>query len=238
MRLCWILSLCLSIAACAGVPQRAPPSSTQQPTDFPADTYRQAAALGQPVYRIDPKASLATVEAYRGGSLAHVGHDHAIASRQVQGYLLAANDPRQARADLYIPLGTLEIDEPSLRASAGFEGVLTPDEIAQTRGHMLDQVLEAQRHPFMTVHAAWAADAPPHSVLDAQVTLHAVTRTLRIPVEFARDGDRLKVEGRFRIRQSDFGMTPYSILGGALTVKDELALSFRIEAKRLARGSI
>jgi polyisoprenoid-binding protein YceI len=88
----------------------------------------------------------------------------------------------------------------------------------------------------MTVRAAWATDAPPHTVLDAQVTLHAVTRTLRIPVEFARDGDRLKIEGRFRIRQSDFGMTPYSILGGALRVKDELALSFRIEATRLARG--
>ena len=236
MRLGWILWLCLSIAACAGVPQRAPPSLTQLPTDFPAAAYRHAAALGQPVYQIDPKASLATVEAFRGGSLAHVGHDHAIASRQVQGYVLAADDPRHARADLYIPLGTLEIDEPSLRASAGFEGVLTPEEIAQTRRHMLDEVLESQRYPFMTVRAAWAADAPPHTVLNAQVRLHAVTRTLRIPVQLARDGDRLKIDGRFRIRQSDFGMTPYSILGGALRVKDELGLSFRIEATRLARG--
>jgi polyisoprenoid-binding protein YceI len=235
MRFSWTLSLCLMITACAGVPYRAGPSLPQQPSDFPAADYRRAATLGQPVYQIDPQGSIATVYAYRGGSLAHAGHDHAIASRQVQGYVLAADDPRQARADLYVPLGTLAIDEPDLRASAGFEGLLTPEEIDQTRRHMLDEVLDAQRYPFMTVHAAWAADAPPHTVLDAQVTLHGVTRSLDIPVDYKRDGDRLKVEGRLRIRQSDFGITAYSVLGGALTVKDELALSFRIEAARLTR---
>ena len=36
--------------------------------------------------------------------------------------------------------------------------------------------------------------------------------------------------GSFRVRQSDFGITPFSAAGGAIQVGDELDLSFEIVA--------
>jgi hypothetical protein len=46
------------------------------------------------------------------------------------------------------------------------------------------------------------------------------------------DERRLQVSGEFQIRQPDFGLTLYSLLGGALAVQDAVRLSFQIEARR------
>jgi hypothetical protein len=185
------------------------------------------------VYRIDPQASPATVYAYRGGSLAHLGHDHVISSHEVQGYVLAADRLRDARADLFVPLARLEIDEPSLRQAAGFAGQLRPDEIAQTREHMLKDVLQAGRYPFLELHGVWATNAV-RKILDATIHLHGKTRAYRVPVTYSQDPQRLTVSGQLQIRQTIFDMTPYSVLGGALNVQDVLKVRFTIKANRLS----
>jgi hypothetical protein len=41
------------------------------------------------------------------------------------------------------------------------------------------------------------------------------------------------VSGKLAFNQSDFGITPYSLLGGAIAVKDGLELRFRVRAKRM-----
>ena len=43
----------------------------------------------------------------------------------------------------------------------------------------------------------------------------------------------ITVSGKLAFNQTDFGITPYALLGGAIAVKDGLALRFRIQAKRL-----
>jgi hypothetical protein len=73
--------------------------------------YRAALARGEPVFRVDPARSLVVIEAHRAGSLVRVGHDHVVASHDVQGYAA----PDQGRSDLYVPLGRLVVDEPELR---------------------------------------------------------------------------------------------------------------------------
>ncbi|MGA7981755.1 MAG: YceI family protein [Chromatiaceae bacterium] len=205
----------------------------EQPPGFPTAFYRAAATSGRTVYRIESQDSLATVNAYRGGSLANLGHDHVISSRRVQGYVLASDVASEARADIYVSLADLKIDEPPLRQAAGLEGQLKPPEIAATRRHMLEDVLQAARYPFLEVHAGWASDAPPHTVLQARISLHGVTRSYRVPVSYSRDAETVTVTGQLRIRQTEFGMTPYSVLGGSLKVKDELGLRFSLEAKRM-----
>jgi hypothetical protein len=146
--------------------------------------------------------------------------------------VLSTENPAQARADLYVALTAFEVDPPALRDKSGLPGQLTAEEIAQTREHMLNDVLDAEQNPWVTVHATWAAEAPKHTLLLAQLTLHGVTRAVQIPVSFAQDEQRLKASGQFQIRQSDFGLTPYSLLGGALAVEDAVRVSFHLEATR------
>jgi hypothetical protein len=234
----WLGATCLLVAACAAVAPHAPAPAPvlEAPAGFPSAFYRQTAASGRAVYQIDAGRSIATVNAYASGSLAHLGHNHVISTRQIHGFVLASDDPQEARADLYVSLAGLDVDDPPLRAAAGFDGPLKPEEIVQTRAHMLDAVLRANLYPFLELRAAWTADAPPGTALDVHIRLHGTERPYRVPVKYSRTADSLEVSGQFQIRQTDFAMTPYSVLGGALMVRDELVLRFTILARRTGGG--
>lgn len=213
------------LAACAPPPPS--PSAAAiapAPADFPEAHYRQAEAAGRQVLRIDPARSLIVIEVRRAGMLAGLGHDHVVASHDARGFV----DAQDGRADLYVPLKRLSVDAPGLRAEAKLDTQPSPDAIEGTRRNMLEKVLDAERFPFALIRAARAIDDP--AKLDVALTLHGTTRRFDIPLQTETLPDGLAVSGRLTFRQTDFGMTPYSVLGGALRVEDGLELRFRIVA--------
>lgn len=66
----------------------------------------------------------------------------------------------------------------------------------------------------------------------ARVTLHGTTRSLRFPAAVVQQGDVINVIAGFRIRQTDFGLAPFSILGGGLQVRDAIDIRVRLVARR------
>jgi hypothetical protein len=200
------------------------------PVEFPEGYYQQALKQGKPVYRVDPAESLIVIEVRRGGSLARLGHDHVVASHEVTGYVA----PGEGRADLYVALARLVVDEPALRKEAGFDTQPTESDIEGTRANMLNHVLEADKFPF-ALNAVAGADAKESKpTLAVAITLHGHTRTFKVPAEVEADDKAVVVSGKLAFNQSDFGITPYSLLGGAIAVKDGLALRFRVRARRMA----
>lgn len=224
--------LALTAAIFSGCAPVAPPAETPAPApaDFPDAAWRQAAAAGQAVYRIDAARSLAAAEVRRGGSLAFFGHDHVVASHGIQGYVA----PDAGRADLYLRLDQLVVDEPDLRTEAGFDTRPTAEDIAATRANMLDKVLQAGEHPHLRLRIEGAESGADGVLLDAAITLKGVTRRQRIAAQLESGADTLRVSGRLMLSQRDFGIEPFSLFGGALQVQDALALRFRIEARRLS----
>jgi len=218
------VAVCVALAACAPVP-RETPIEPGAPADFPQREYRQAAAAGKAVYRIEPASSIVVIEVRHGGSLARLGHDHVVASHDVQGYVL----PADGRADVYVPLATLVVDEPALRGAAHFDTTPSDADVAGTRRNMLGRVLDVDAHPFAQVRVR-RADA---NHVDADIALHGVSRAARVPIDLAIDADRVDVSGDVTLRQTDFGIVPLSILGGAVQVQDELALHFTLHALRV-----
>ena len=99
------------------------------------------------MFRVDPARSLLLIVVRRGGALAQFGHDHVVASHDVAGYIA----PDEGRADLYVPLDALVVDEPALRAEAGFDTQPSAADIAGTRRNMLEKVLETSRHPYALI---------------------------------------------------------------------------------------
>jgi len=47
-------------------------------------------------------------------------------------------------------------------------------------------------------------------------------------------GDMLRASGKFSLMQSDYGIKPISVAGGALKVKDELQFSFEMVLRKQA----
>ena len=226
LRVLAALAVAALLAACAPQPTTAPEKQLPAgaPAEFPKSYYDQAASRGEAVYRVDPKQSLVVIEVRRGGSLARLGHDHVVAAHNVAGYVA----PQTGRADLYVGLDGLAVDEPELRKAAGFDTQPTESDIAGTRANMLDKVLEASKFPHALIGIRISAGQ-----LAVAITLHGATRTFEVPARLDVGDARVGAAGRLAFNQSEFGITPFSILGGAVAVQDRLQLRFDVRAERL-----
>lgn len=226
----WALLLAATLAACAPQPARRLSEGPAAPPGFPEADYAAAARRGDRVFRVDPGASLVTIEVRRGGSLASLGHDHVVASHDVQGYVA----PELGRADLHVRLDRLTVDEPALRRRAGFATQPTAEDVAATGENMLSKVLETGRFPFATIHIDGRAAAAA-SPMRVEITLHGFTRAVEVPVAVDSRDDALDAAGELTVRQTDFGIAPFAVLGGAIRVEDPVLVRFRIHALPAAR---
>lgn len=225
---CLMLVLACLASGCA--PRTSPPveiEHLQAPAGFPVAYYRQAEASGSKVLRIDSKRSLVTIDVRRSGALARLGHDHVVASHDATGYV----DLTGGRADLYLPLDRLAVDEPALRAEAGLTTQPSEEAVAGTRRNMLDKVLESGRFPFALIRIT--RGTTDRSALSVTITLHGTVKTFEIPAQIETMPGGLKISGQMTFNQTDFGITPFSILGGALQVQDRLDLHFRVIATEI-----
>lgn len=209
----------LLLAACTR--QLAPPAPGP---GVHADAYRALAASGAAVYAVDSRASLVAVTVRRAGPMARLGHDHVVASRTLAGHVA----PGAGRADVSFRVDQMSVDEPQLLREAGIEKQPSPQAVEGTRTNMLGPVLDAQRFPVVTLHGERQADG----LLRVAVTLHGVTRSLALPATVRVDAAQVTASGTARLKQTDFGITPFSVGGGLLSVQDELEVRYHIVARR------
>lgn len=225
-----VVSFALALAACGSAPkpQAAAPEAAlvRAPPGFPSDVYERLAAQGEAVYRVGPRDALVVLTVRRGGSLARLGHDHVIASRSLQGFVA----PAQGRADLFMPLAELTVDEPDLRTEAGLDTQPTASDIEGTRTNMQDKVLRIQEYPYALVQVR-EVDAKNPLSGSVAITLLGTTRTSTVPLKVITTQDALRIIGSMELRQSDFGIVPVSLLGGALQVEDAFKVRFDIRAR-------
>jgi hypothetical protein len=215
-----LLLLAALLAGCAAAPPPVPVAATT--ADNAASWYRSAEAAGGKVLVIDPAQSLIAVTVRRGGALARLGHDHVVASRGVTGFAA----PAAGRADFSFRLDQMTVDEPVLRREAGLDTQPSDAAIAGTRTNMLTRVLEADRFPIVSLHAEQAGES-----MRLTITLHGVTRTLAAPVRIETSAGGVTASGTLQLRQTDFGITPMSVMAGAMTVLDTMELRYRIVAR-------
>ena len=215
------LSLLLLLSACGQAPT-GPASPGAGP-----DAYRATAAPGAAAYAVDPGASFIAVTVRRAGLMARLGHDHVVASRTLAGYV----SPGADRAEVSFRADQMTVDDPQLLRDAGIATQPSPQAVEGTRKNMLGPVLEAQRYPVVMLRAERLADGRPR----VAVTLHGVTRRLDLPATVQADAAQVSASGTLRLKQTDFGITPFSVGGGLLSVQDELEVRYSIVARRVAR---
>jgi len=217
----------LMLAACAQpIPYERETSAPPLEQVEPAQT-----AAATAVYRIRSEESLLLIRVGRAGKMAHLGHDHAVASIDVQGFVEIAADPSASRAEIAMPLLNLLVDEPEYRQRLELDKEISSDDVAGTYSNMR-KVLEAELFPWVKVVASFAAaDAVP-PVLKVSIAMHGEAHEYLLPVQLEVSDERLSVSGELVIKQSDFGLVPFSAVGGLLQVADELQIEFDLRAVR------
>lgn len=188
---------------------------------------------GLRVYRIDASQSELRVMVYRAGPLARFGHNHVLVNRALQGSINIDDAQIAATFGLTVPVADFLVDDAAARREEGadFPGEIPDDAKSGTLHNMLGAaLLDAAEHPLITVDGVGRLDTPagPTATLTIRVAGHAS----KIDAPFLLDMDRrrLSATGSLELRQSDLGLTPFSLMLGALQVEDRVRLKFKIVA--------
>ncbi len=108
--------------------------------------------------------------------------------------------------------------------------------LAGTAKNMLGpRVLDAGEHPFVRIRSLGVAGDWPMLVATMAIEMHGTTREREVLLQVERDDQQLRARGELVLRQTEFGVTPLSILGGVIAVQDPVAIRFDLRAKRLTR---
>jgi hypothetical protein len=213
----------LLLAACA---QQVPMLPEESGAPLPHASYRNAARDGGVVYRIVPEESLILVHVGRDGRMKNLGHDHAVGSVNVEGYVELGDDPAASRADLAFPVRNLIVDDTQHRAALGLDAGPSQSDIAGTYANML-KTLRPEAHAWITVNARIAGSETTSHALSVSVVMNGQAVEFLLPVEFSANESRITITGSAVITHSAFGLTPFQAAGGLLRVADQLEITYR-----------
>jgi polyisoprenoid-binding protein YceI len=174
-------------------------------------------------FQVDPAASHVFIKV---GASGRIGHDHG-----VQGLLGGAITLGKG-GTLVFDMRTFRTDSPEARQYVGLSGTVSGADQQKTNATMRGpQVLDVVQYPTAeyTITSAVPVDGrapgePGRYRLDGQLTLHGKSRPLPLVAQVDPTGSPgvLRMRCAFAIQQSDFGITPYSTLGGLVGVADRL----------------
>jgi len=225
-----LILVCVGVLAGCG-PRR--PESSEVPPAIVGEPAAPAIPPGATAYAIDAARSVVTLRVYRAGRLAKLGHNHVITSVNETGYAWMSGAPTTSGFEVRVAVAELVVDDPAARAAEGeeFPGTLPDSAREGTRRNMLrPEVLDGERYPEIVVRADSLGGTWERPAVTASVTLKDQTRRIDVPLTIARESDAMVARGTFSILQSDFGITPFSVGGGAIQVADAVEVAFEIRA--------
>jgi polyisoprenoid-binding protein YceI len=233
------MSIALLASCSTQGPAPAPPAGPAAVAPPRGGTQREGLPhIGRP-YDLDATASLLTIAVYRAGPLARAGHNHVIASHELTGTVYVAPDLQESSCTVRIPVDSLTVDEPQLRASEGADfPPQVPDEArAGTRRNMLSAaVLAAEAFPTIDLTCAGvvalpAANGPRALEARLQTQVRGQTHSITLRLSYELSAERLSADGELPVNQSDLGITPFSAMLGALQVQDQMRVRIHLVAR-------
>jgi hypothetical protein len=214
----------LSLAACAAPRPR--PVTRQLPAQA---ALQSLPAAGE--YPIDSSGSELRLLVYRGGSLANLGHNHVMVSRTISGFVHIGTAVPASSFSLRVRADSFVVDDAQARQEEGgdFSGVIPQDAKASTRRNMLSAaVLNAAEYPDITLKSASLSGSLNQMYADVEISVAGHSSRLSVPLTLQGDAHRFIAAGSMEMRQTAMGLTPYSLLHGALQVQDAIQLQFKI----------
>ncbi len=184
-------------------------------------------ATARAAYRIDSTTSRLTVQTETAGLSSIFGHDHRFDARDFSGKLtLVPGEPESAALDLEVRGDALILLED-----------VSDDMRREIAAALRDAVLETPRYPEIAFHSrgisAKKGDAGSFDVkLAGELALHGVRRNIVVPAHVAPTADGYRATGVVDLRQSDFKIKTYTFAKGTVKVRDSVAISFDLLARK------
>jgi hypothetical protein len=164
---------------------------------------------------IDTQRSKITVHVGKSGLLSAAAHNHTIDAPIASGTM---RESAPSHIEFTVESAKMMV-EPDPKISAKDQ--------AEIQTHMQEMTLETKKYPEIAFHSSRIErTAGGQWKVDGDLSLHGVTKPVSLVVK--QTGDSWTT--RSILKQTDFGITPISIGGGMIKVKDEVEIDFQIFA--------
>lgn len=173
----------------------------------------QGSAVSSDAREIDVVHSTMTVHVYKSGFLSAFGHNHEIQAPIQAGQVKESGEPSVE----------LRVDARKLRV---MDTEASSDTRAKIQETMLGtQVLDADHFPEIHFQSSkLERKGPDHWIVNGKLELHGKDRPIVVDVTFKNGHYR----GSATLKQTDFEITPVTVGGGTVKVKDEVKIEFEI----------
>jgi polyisoprenoid-binding protein YceI len=178
-------------------------------------------ALADGMHRLDPGSGQLLVRTSRTGLGARAGHDLTIEATRWEG-IAVVDEANPANSSVAV-----DIDANSFEVISGTGGVkpLTASDRATIKTAIREQVLDLARHPEISFRSTRVSGTPDGFVIEGDLTIVGVTRPAIVRCTVTADG---RVHGAAIVKQTEWGIKPYSAFFGALRLRDEVEVEVDI----------
>jgi polyisoprenoid-binding protein YceI len=179
-------------------------------------------------YTLVPSESSFWVSVGKAGLFSALAHDHEIGVKRFSGRVVV---PEAGASGGSLEM---EVDATSLEVLDKNPSEEDKKKIFNT---MHNEVLESAKHPKIAFKSVSVNDVKQTGdgaysfVVNGDLTLRGVTKRIAVPVAATITPQQLRAAGKYTLKQSDYGIKPYSAAGGTVKVKDEIVVNFNIVAK-------
>ncbi len=183
-------------------------------------------------YKIVTAESSLSVFVAKAGLFSAFAHDHNIGVKSFSGSVTV---PESGPATLVGGALALDIEAKSLTV---LDQKVSDKDRAEITSSMHNAVLESEKYPKITFKSASVSGLKQMGensysfTVNGDLTLHGTTKRIAVPVSATITPQQLRATGKYTLRQTDFGIKPYSAAGGAVKVKDEVVINFSIIARQ------
>jgi polyisoprenoid-binding protein YceI len=179
-------------------------------------------------YTIVPSESSFWVFVGKTGIFSALAHDHEIGVKSFSGRVVV---PAAGASGGSLEM---EVDAPSLVV---LDKKPSEEDKKKIFNSMHSEVLESAKYQKITFKSVSVSDVKQTGndaysfVVNGDLTLHGVTKRIAVPVAATVTPKDLRAAGKYTLKQTDYGIKPYSAAGGTIKVKDEVVVNFNIVAK-------
>ncbi len=180
------------------------------------------------VYAVDP-SSVLEVHAGKTGLLAGLGHEHRVRAHAFHGTVVYfPADLARSRVTLTVLTGSLRVVPEA--DSADIPEITRTMRTRTLRVGSFPEILFVSR-VVTPIGAGGAEEAEGAAVrVTGDLTMVGETRPVSVDLTLEVTPDTLRAAGAFGVKQTDFGIKPFSKALGMVKVKDEVRFDLRVVA--------
>ncbi|MHB1533325.1 MAG: YceI family protein [Acidimicrobiales bacterium] len=180
-------------------------------------------------FEIGPAQGTLSIRTSRAGMASKIGHDLRIEVTQWEATVTTvADEPAKTSVRVVADSRSLKVKEGTGGAKA-----LSDSDRREIEKTTHEKMLKTDKHSEIIFESTAVSGfsgpgSPSAATVEGQLTILGTSKPVRLDVRVDPSGGGYRVTGGGTIRQTDWGIKPYSAFMGALKVKDEVEIEFDV----------